>query len=188
VRFTLDIRFLSGNGFKIREASMILNSIGVNIVPIKMKIDEIQTEDPTKLLNDKSLKAFEILGRPLFVEHTGLYLKYLNELPGGLTQIFWDKLEADKFCELFGKTTDTSAVAKTLIGYVNGKKIKIFEGVIEGNISAEPRGNRDFQWDCVFIPKGYRQTFAELGDEKNEISMRRRALDKFAEFLKEGEY
>ncbi|MFD1735419.1 non-canonical purine NTP pyrophosphatase [Bacillus salitolerans] len=180
----MDIRFLSGNKFKIIEANKILNNIGVNIVPINIKIDEIQTEDPIKLLKDNSLKAFEILGRPLFVEHTGLYLNYLNELPGGLTQIFWDRLEADKFCDLFGKTTDTSAVARTLIGYVNGKKIQIFDGEIKGNISVEPRGNRDFQWDCVFIPEGYSQTFAELGEEKNEISMRRRALDKFATFLK----
>ena len=31
-----------------------------------------------------------------------------------------------------------------------------------------------FQWDCVFQPHGYEQTFAEMGEEnKNSISMRR---------------
>jgi len=36
----------------------------------------------------------------------------------------------------------------------------------------------------VFIPEGHTQTFAEMGELKNEISMRRLALDRFATFLK----
>ena len=49
--------------------------------------------------------------------------------------------------------------------------------------STDPRGNREFQWDCVFIPKGYEETFAEMGKKKNEISMRKLAFDSFREFL-----
>jgi XTP/dITP diphosphohydrolase len=45
-------------------------------------------------------------------------------------------------------------------------------------------GSKDFQWDCVFVPNGYSETFAQMGDRKNEISMRRKALDAFAAFLK----
>jgi len=58
-----------------------------------------------------------------------------------------------------------------------------FEGSINGNIAPEPRGPGDFQWDCLFIPEGETHTFAEMGDRKNEISMRRAALDRFATFL-----
>lgn len=39
-------------------------------------------------------------------------------------------------------------------------------------------------WDCVFIPEGHSRTFAELGAEKDKISMRRLALDKFAAHLR----
>jgi XTP/dITP diphosphohydrolase len=135
------------------------------------------------LVRDKALKAFEYLGEPLFVEHTGLYLDYLNGLPGGLTQIVWDRLEADRFAQLFG-TTDDKVLARTVIGYVDGKKCHFFEGEISGRISSQPRGPRGFQWDCVFVPEGFDKTFAELGDKKNEISMRKQALDKFAGFLR----
>jgi len=152
-------------------------------VPVERTIEELQTEDPRLLVRDKALKAFEYLGEPLFVEHTGLYLDYLNGLPGGLTQIFWDSLEADRFAQLFGNT-DQKALAKTVIGYIDGKKCHFFEGEISGRISSEPRGQRGFQWDCVFVPEGFDKTFAELGDKKNEISMCRLALDKFASFLK----
>lgn len=47
-------------------------------------------------------------------------------------------------------------------------------------------GPRDFQWDCIFIPDGESETFAEMGDRKNEISMRKKAFDKFKEYLLEG--
>lgn len=182
----MKIRFVSKNDFKIKEVQTMLADAGVEVVAAKYSINEIQTEDVDSLVRDKLLKAFRIIGRPVFVEHTGLYIKSLNDFPGGLTQIFWDKLQADKFSELFGNGTDTKVVAKTIIGYCDALKIHLFEGAIEGTISKEPKGNRDFQWDCIFIPDGFTETFAEMGDRKNEISMRRIAFDKFKTFLSKG--
>ena len=180
----LEIRFLTGNKFKIEEASLILKEAGVSVIPVNAKVEEIQTEETHSLVKDKALKAFEKIGRPLFVEHTGLYIDYLNGLPGGLTQIFWDKLQADKFTQLFGKEGENTLIAKTVIGFVDGKKFHIFEGSLKGYVPELPKGNREFQWDCVFVPEGENETFAEMGKKKNEISMRRKALDKFAAFLK----
>src|SRR5882672_8323958 len=144
---------------------------------VTSRIDEIQSEDMEAIVRDKVTKAFVQVGRPLFIEQTGLYLRQLNELPGGLTQVFWDSLQAERFCSLFGVAADNSVVAKTMIGYTDGKQIHVFSGEIAGKISTEPRGSREFQWDCVFQPVGYEKTFAELGEKKNEISMRKRALD-----------
>ena len=48
-----------------------------------------------------------------------------------------------------------------------------------GSIVTPPRGNRAFQWDCIFVPDGESETFAELGERKNKISMRRKALEQF---------
>lgn len=183
----MKIRFISGNAFKLNEARDILSTIGHEVIPVDTKINEIQTEESVALVYDKVIKAFKEIGRPLFVEHTGLYIEYFEGLPGGLTQIFWDKLQADRFCEIFGNNPNVAAVAKTTIGYINGKNIKTFEGEIKGSISSFPRGDRSFQWDCVFIPEGYDETFAELGEKKNEISMRRKALDEFSLYLKEYE-
>jgi XTP/dITP diphosphohydrolase len=180
------LRFLSANEFKTKEAKAILAPIGVDVVPINHKIEELQTKDTHRLLRDKALKAFAYAGRPLFVEHTGLYLAHLNGFPGGLTQVFWDTLKADRFAELFGGCSNTSVIAKTVVAFIDGKQCHIFEGEIEGNIASSPRGCQDFQWDCVFIPTGCHETFAEMGDvRKNDISMRRRAFDKLAKFIKE---
>lgn len=179
----MKIRFVSGNEYKLAEASRILSSAGITVSPFKLNIDELQTEDTARLVKDKTMKAFRQVGRPLFVEHTGLYLDVLNGFPGGLTQIFWDRLGEDRFAELFGGGSDGTVRATTVIWYTDGRKIFQFNGSVDGRIAPEPRGPRGFQWDCVFIPAGHQETFAELGEEKNQISMRRLALDEFADFL-----
>jgi XTP/dITP diphosphohydrolase len=180
----MDIRFLSSNVHKIREVEAILGPVGVRVVPVPLKIEEIQTEDVQRLVRDKALRAFERIGRPVFVEHTGLHLPGLNGLPGGLTQIFWDRLQADSFTALVKGLGSRLITAKTVIGYCDSQNLHYFEGEVSGTVAELPAGPRDFQWDCVFIPDGFSQTFAQLGEKKNDISMRRLALNKFATFLR----
>lgn len=175
---------MSGNEHKIAEVQRILAPVGVDIVPVSKKIEEIQTEDVDRLVRDKVAKAFEAIGRPLFVEHTGLYLNGLNGLPAGLTQIFWDRLQADRFADLVAGLGDPRVTAKTILGYCDGREIHIFEGAIEGTVPRTPAGPTDFQWDCVFVPDGSSQTFAQMGAAKDHISMRRKALDLFAAHIK----
>lgn len=174
---------MSVNRHKVAEVQRILAPVGVDIVPVSKKIEELQTEDVDRLVRDKLIKAFEAIGRPLFVEHTGLYLSGLNGLPAGLTQIFWDKLEADRFTNLVAGLGDAAVTAKTVLGYCDGHEIRLFEGSIEGTVPRVPAGPTDFQWDCVFVPNGHTQTFAEMGAAKDDISMRRKALDQFAAYL-----
>lgn len=181
----MNVYYLSSNKHKIAEVQAILNSDTIVVLPINEKINEIQSNDMTEIAIDKALKAFVRIGRPIIVEQTGLLLKDFGDLPGGLTQIFWDSLQADKFSKYFSATETAQVVAKTVIAYCNGKHIKTFDGDISGQIVFPPRGNRDFQWDCVFQPDGYEQTFAEMGDKKNAISMRKIAVEKLKKYLEE---
>jgi XTP/dITP diphosphohydrolase len=175
------VRFLSRNNHKIAEAAAILGPLGVTVVPVHADIEERQTDDIEKLVREKAIEAFHKVGHPIFVEQTGLFIASLNGFPGGLTQVFWDTLQADRVCELFGSGEVT---ARTRIGYCDGRGIHQFEGGIIGRIAPEPRGDRAFQWDCIFIPSGETETFAEMGPaRKNAMSMRRRALDAFAAHL-----
>ena len=66
----------------------------------------------------------------------------------------------------------------------NGEVLGVFEGIIEGQIADRPRGARGFGYDPIFVPKGFQQTFGELGPaEKNQLSHRARALKKLRAFL-----
>ncbi|WP_428151812.1 non-canonical purine NTP pyrophosphatase [Brevundimonas sp.] len=172
------LRFLSRNADKIAEATSILGAHGINVVAVDFAIDEIQTNDIRVIAKRKALEAFKRVGRPLFVEHTGLFLPAIGDLPGGLTQVFWDALEADRFCEILEPTGNRSVIAKTALAYCDGRKIHLFEGEIAGQVPLSPKGDRKFQWDCAFVPEGYSETFAELGSKKNDISMRKIALER----------
>ena len=61
-----------------------------------------------------------------------------------------------------------------------------FDGVCEGKILLEPRGQNGFGYDPLFVPDGFTQTFAELdGDVKNKLSHRAQALEKLKIFLRQ---
>ena len=62
--------------------------------------------------------------------------------------------------------------------------LKIFFGYSKGHIALEPKGKTGFGYDPVFIPDGYRKTFAEMtGEEKDKLSHRGKALEKLRNFL-----
>lgn len=61
-----------------------------------------------------------------------------------------------------------------------------FQGTCEGRIGFAPSGRAGFGYDPLFVPDGFEQTFAELGEEtKNQISHRAKALLKLRQWLTE---
>lgn len=179
------IYFLSSKENKFEEVKEILEQLldKVEIIHAKKKIDEIQNKDIELIVKDKLIKAFNKIKYPVIVEQTGLFLKDLNGFPGGLTQIFWESLGSEKFCEYFSTKENRSGEIKiqSVVGYCDGKKIKIFSGMIDGIVVDLPRGSTNFEWDCIIQPNGYKKTFGEMEKtEKNEISMRRKALERLA--------
>jgi XTP/dITP diphosphohydrolase len=56
---------------------------------------------------------------------------------------------------------------------------QLFDGACEGRIIFEPRGANGFGYDPLFVPNGFDETFADLGEDiKNKLSHRARALEK----------
>ena len=64
---------------------------------------------------------------------------------------------------------------------------RTFDGACEGRIISAPRGTNGFGYDPLFVPNGFDQTFAELGDDvKNQSSHRAKALEKLKLSLAAG--
>lgn len=96
--------------------------------------------------------------------------------------------KCEKVLELMKDAKDNERTARFICAICfideNGKK-HIFEGICEGKISTEVRGNTDFCYDYIFLYKD--KTFAEISiEEKNKVSHRKEALNKFIKYLKEG--
>jgi XTP/dITP diphosphohydrolase len=61
---------------------------------------------------------------------------------------------------------------------------QLFDGVCEGRIVLEPRGQNGFGYDPLFVPVGFERTFAELGEDvKNKLSHRAKALEQLRIYL-----
>ena len=89
--------------------------------------------------------------------------------------------------EMAGKT-NRNAQFRTAICLIEKGNKHLFEGIVKGQIIEAKRGNSGFGYDPVFIPEGYNETFAEMGNtEKNKISHRARAVAALCEYLQNEE-
>ena len=74
-----------------------------------------------------------------------------------------------------------------VLAYPDGN-YKSFEGRVDGSIATQKTGKAGFGYDPIFIPTGFNRSFAEFNsDEKNKISHRGRALQKFIKYLTDNE-
>lgn len=187
-----ELVFVTNNKHKLKEISAIA---GDHIRILSLTdigcYDEIaETEDTIE--GNASLKSWYIwnkYGKNCFADDTGLIIDSLDGRPGVKSARYaGDDCNAENniqkvLKELVG-TVNRKARFKTVISLIiNGMETR-FEGIVEGTILTEKRGNDGFGYDPVFQPEGYLQSFAEMPlEEKNRISHRARATQKLTGFL-----
>lgn len=179
--------FITGNKNKFDEVSAILGAIE----QLDLDLPEIQDSDARNIIQAKLVEALKHTSKECIVEDTSLYLDCLNGLPGPFIKWFLKAIGNEGLAAITEKFANPAAEAKTIVGYAkNSREIYFFEGSVRGKI-VRPRGNfslsrSGFGWDSIFQPDGFYETFAEMNPEKkNEISMRRMALNAFKKFLEE---
>jgi len=173
--------FITGNAGKFTEAQSVIS----DVEQIDLDLLEIQEIDARKIIEEKLREAVKNNSGEFFCEDTSLYINCLNGLPGPLIKWFLESIEDKGIFDLIERFDDKSAVAKTIMGYTDGDNTVFFEGDVEGKIVA-PRGENGFGWDKLFLPDGSDKTFGEMSlDEKNEFSMRKKALIRLKNYLEE---
>ena len=132
-----------------------------------------------------------------FADDTGLEVEALGGAPGVHTARYASEEGHDseantrKLLRELKDKDNRHARFRTAIALVEevGKeekvqRINLFEGIVEGEITTEKRGEKGFGYDPVFKPNGYNGTFAELGvDVKNQISHRALAVQKLVKYI-----
>ena len=125
----------------------------------------------------------------VFADDSGLEVEALNNAPGVYSARYAgipknDEANNKKLLQELNAKTNRKAKFVTIITLIINKEVYYFEGEIKGTIAFEPRGNTGFGYDPLFIPQGYRSTFAELSAEtKNQISHRGLAVKQLIDFL-----
>jgi XTP/dITP diphosphohydrolase len=68
--------------------------------------------------------------------------------------------------------------------YADEYDAQLFDGTCEGRIQFAASGGGGFGYDPLFVPEGFTQSFAELGEDvKNKLSHRAKALEKLKKFF-----
>lgn len=141
------------------------------------------------------LKARDVAqrtGHTAIADDSGLCVDALNGMPG-IFSARWAGQHGDDAANLELLLAQIADVADSRRGaafhcaaavVTPGGEERVVEGVLEGSIIREPRGNNGFGYDPIFTPRGYVLTTAELKpDEKNAISHRGQAFRALAPVL-----
>lgn len=176
------------NKNKIKEIKDVLKDLDIEILGKSDIGANFEVEENGKTLYDNALlKARAIADKTDFfvlADDTGLFVNSLNGDPGVHSARYAsehnDKLNREKLLKNLSGFKDRSAYFKTELVLIDpDKNIIPIEGICEGHIIEEERGDNGFGYDSIFMPEGYDKTFAEMTlDDKNKISHRSRALQK----------
>jgi XTP/dITP diphosphohydrolase len=186
------IVFATNNKHKLSEVKSILNG-RLNIVSLSdIGCNDDIPETADTLEGNALLKARYIkekYGHNCFADDTGLEVEALDGAPGVMSARYAGEAHDSNtnmtklLSNLEGKN-NRNARFRSVFALIIDDKEYFFEGIVEGRIINERRGDHGFGYDPVFIPEGYEQTFGELSSEiKNNISHRAIATTKLASWL-----
>ena len=183
----------TNNAHKLEEIAAILGEEMelLSLKDINCHADIPETADTLEgNARQKAMYIYENYGMDCFADDTGLEVEALNGAPGVYSARYAgdghdSEANMQKLLhELQGKK-NRKAQFRTAICLIQEGKEYLFEGIVKGEIIGEKRGGAGFGYDPIFVPEGYEQTFAELGNDiKNTISHRARAVEKLCSFLK----
>ncbi|MDE5839165.1 MAG: non-canonical purine NTP diphosphatase [Paramuribaculum sp.] len=188
-----EIVFATNNPHKLQELRRIAGD-SWNILSLEdIGCHEDIPETADTLEGNAEIKARFVknkYGYDCFADDTGLMVDALGGAPGVYSARYAgpghdSQANMKLLLENMRGKTDRSARFCTVIALIQGDKLHLFEGTVEGEITMEPAGCAGFGYDPVFKPAESNVTFAEMdADAKNAISHRGRATAKLIDYLK----
>ncbi len=179
------------NKKKLKELKKLLTGLRVQVKSLhelRANIPDVK-EDKNTFIGNAKKKAITIsrLFKDALViaDDSGLVVKSLNGAPGVNSARYAGPAQDDGknllklLKNMAGKKKRDAFFICTAVVAKNNKVIGVAEGRIYGTITKQATGSLGFGYDPVFVPKGYKNTFAAMKPGfKNRISHRAKALKK----------
>jgi XTP/dITP diphosphohydrolase len=189
-RFVLATR----NTDKVSEIQKIMN-LNISLLGIGSFPEAGDVSEDGATLHENAFKkaraAFEVTGLPAIADDTGLEVDALNGQPGVRSSRFAGETVtyADNNRKLLQSLQGVPEAERTarfrcVTCLVDGDHIHYEEGISEGMIGMELRGEGGFGYDPLFFVPELNKTFAEVSlQEKNACSHRGKAFRAMAVYL-----
>ncbi len=149
-------------------------------------------EDGHTFSENAQLKAkyvSEYTRLPALADDSGLEIDYLDKKPG-IYSARWGNNDCERILNALQSLKNANNKQRkarfrcVMCLSLPGGDLYFTEGNCEGYIASSPKGKYGFGYDPIFIPEGYKRTFAQLGENiKNKISHRSIALEKMIELM-----
>lgn len=184
------ILIVSNNKNKAKEICQIFADIDLEVLTLN-DFAPLEIEETGRTFFENALLKATVAANKFSVialgEDSGLIVDWLNGKPGVFSrrfagenasdqqnnQLLLKMLEGVPFEKRTAHFVSNVVIAKPYSDYISA------EGVVDGYISESPSGINGFGYDPIFFYPPLKRTFAELMDyEKNEISHRKKALEK----------
>jgi len=195
----MEIVLATRNKKKVEEIRRITRGLPITVLSLDdfPRCPEV-VEDRDTFEGNATKKAVEVAtctGMPALSDDSGLEVDALGGAPGVFSARYAPDAQSGNDARNYEKLlSDLSGVPDErrasrficciALAFPDGT-VKAFSGRAEGRIGHDPRGDKGFGYDPVFIPEGFDRTFAEMtAAEKDALSHRGKALEKLAEFLR----
>mgnify|MGYP003305980753 CR=1 FL=1 len=181
-----EIIMASGNKGKIKEAQEILSNY--KIIPMKELGIDIDVEEDKETFEGNAIKkaqtiAKKLNGKKCLADDSGIEIEYLNGFPGVQTKRWLDGTDRERNLAIIDKLKNVPKENRkikfiTAIAISDGNNTISAVEFMEGFVAENVRGDNGFGFDEIFeLDDG--RTLAELSqEEKNEISSRKKALER----------
>lgn len=195
----MEIIFATSNEGKLKEVKAILSEH--KITSLKEEGININIEETGKTFEENAiLKATTIMnptGRIVLADDSGLEVDFLNKEPGIYSARYMgeDTSQSIKNKNIIERLADAGEGQRTArfvcamaVAFPDGR-VLMANGVVEGIIGYEEKGENGFGYDPIFYVPEHNQTMAQMPKElKNTISHRYKALRLMREKLKSSAY
>lgn len=191
------IIFATKNKGKIEEINEIMQDMAIKVISMEEAgIDIDIIENGTTFEENAIIKVKEIMkftNDIVMADDSGLEIDYLNKAPGVYSARFEGEntpydIKNKKILDMLSNVPDEKRAARFVCviaaGFSDGTIITT-EGIIEGRIGNEIKGENGFGYDPIFYIPQYDMTTAEMPSHlKNKVSHRANALEEMKRQLR----
>ena len=194
------IHLATGNAHKVQEFQRLADGAAAGVKFVQAAAMPPVVEDAGTFLGNarKKAAALKVVLPPeawVLADDSGLCVDFLGGAPG-VESAYYAGAAGDAAANLRKLTEVMHGVPESRRGahfvcvlvLLGPEKIeRVFEGRCGGALRPAPAGGHGFGYDPLFVPEGYAETYAELGEEvKNKISHRGCAWLILVEWLRAG--